>query len=114
MNRSQALKEAARLFGKKAAVQDGGKPSSQEQRDAAFARLKEARALRDSLDKSDPRYKAARQECLDTFGEADRYRFYVGAIGGVGGIQFFHVHGRGDTWEEAFAKVDPMFKKQAA
>lgn len=102
MNRSQALKEAARLWGKKAAVQDDGpkRPSSPELRAACSAELKELNAAR-TKDET----KEARQRRMQLLGESGHYRYQVGTIVSMCGLAGFFVRGQGDTWEEAFAKA---------
>lgn len=110
MNRSQALKEAVRLFGKNAAVRDLGRKfaTNEQERRAASA---EYRRLVDSLGTEGK--KQRRKELDDLFARSVRYQFTVGAISTLGPFRAFSVRGQGDTWEEAFAKVDACYKKAA-
>lgn len=97
MNRSQALKEAVRLWGKNAAVRDEGasRASNPELRAAASAKLKELNAAR-TKDET----KEQRKEREHQLYWAGHYRYAVGKV--VMGLAFF-VMGQGDTWAEAFA-----------
>ena len=114
MNRTQALKEAARLFGKKAAVEDKGKSmaSTPEQRAAAVA---ESKRIRSTIPEGQRPTKEQRDELNRLLCESGRYRYSVGTIEGIAGmgLQFFSVQGQGDTWEEAFAKARRMEPKAA-
>jgi hypothetical protein len=102
MNRSQALKEAVRLWGKKAGVQDDGptRPSSPELRAAASARLKELNAAR-TKDET----REARKERMELLGQSGHYRYQVGTVMSMCGLSGFFIRGQGDTWEEAFEKA---------
>jgi hypothetical protein len=104
MNRSQALKEAARRWGNKAAaVRDDGpsRPSSPELRAAASAKLKELNAA-----KTKDETKEAREERMKQLYLCGHYRYTVGTVMTMCGLSGFFVRGQGDTWEEAFAKAD--------
>jgi hypothetical protein len=104
MNRSQALKEAVRLWGKKAAVRDSGKPTSEEARKTASAKLPDARAMYKSAAPAER--KAYRAELDSILSVALAYRYSVGYVGSAAGLfSYFSVQGQGDTWEEAFAKA---------
>lgn len=107
MNGSQALKEAARRWGKNAAVKDLGAKlaSTPESRAAARARLHELNKL-----PADQK-KARRKERDEALFQTYRYRYSVGEI--AMGIMFA-VHGSGDTWEGAFLDADTKFKAKAA
>ena len=109
MNRTQAMKEAVRLFGKRAAVRDEKIPTDEATRKGYSAQIKLLRELKGLTPAEDKVRKEQIQKLLPT---ALRYRYSVGYIGG-GGL-FFSVQGQGDTWEEAFSKVDPIYKKAAA
>lgn len=113
MNRSQAMKEAARLFGKGGAVRDNGKAgaSTPERRATAKAALK---ALRASIPKDRKPTPEERAELDRLFADAVRIRYTVGEIQGACGFAWFAVRGQGDTWDEAFAKVEPLYRKLAA
>lgn len=100
MNRSQALKEAVRQWGKTAAVQDRGAgwPSSPELRAAASAKLKESNAART---KDEPR--EVRKARMGLLAASGHYRYSVGVVHTMCGLSGFFVKGQGDTWAEAFA-----------
>lgn len=105
MNRSQALKEAVRRWGKNAAVEDKGaaRASTPERRKAASA---EGKRIRESIPK-DRRPTREEREAIDRcLGESYRFRYTVGNISTLGPFRAFHVRGHGDTWEEAFAAAE--------
>lgn len=104
MNRSQALKEAVRLWGKTAAVRDGGKDraSTRERREAAAA---EGKRIRLSIPAGQRPTREQREEMDRLLFESYRHRYTVGSISTLGPFAAFHVRGQGDTWEEAFAKA---------
>lgn len=103
MNQRQALKEATKRWGKAAAIRDQKNcDATPESRAAAHKRLVELNAICTTPELR----KQHSNERDDVRGRANWYRYTVGEIGGVGGIQFLRVHGQGDTWEEAFAAAD--------
>lgn len=105
MNRTQAMKEAARRWGKNAAVRDTGRPTSEDARKAASAKLPELRAR--YKEAAPDERKARRKELDDTLSIALSYRYSVGYVAGIRGmgLAYFSVQGQGDTWDEAFAKA---------
>src|SRR5438046_783754 len=107
MNRSQALNEAVRLWGKNAAVRDDGKgrPSSPELRAKAAARLNEMNAVKATETKEQ------RKERMELLHWSGHYRYTVGTVMSLAGLGGFFVRGQGDSWEEAFEKAQ---QKRAA
>lgn len=107
MNKTQALKEAVKRWGKDAAVQDKGAKlaGTPESRAAGRAALTVLNAL------TPEEKKAKRKERDDALFACYRYRYVVGYIA-LG--MMFAVHGSGDTWEEAFHEADNRFKSKAA
>lgn len=129
MTRNQALAEAVKRWGKKAAIQDGGKrrASTPEARARASSELKELRANKPvapsifdletwPASRSVAEFRAARLQYVADlrkwtanesrlFGEALAMRFDVGVVGWA-----FEIRGSGDTWEDAFANADGKFK----
>lgn len=112
MNRTQAMKEARRLFGKNAAIRDNGKPTSEEMRKEASAKLPHIRAR--LAEAKGAERKEIRAELDAALGKALGYRYTVGCVQGACGFAWFAVRGQGDTWDAAFAKVEPLYKKLAA
>lgn len=113
MNRSQALKEAVRRWGKTAAVRDDGpkRASNPERRAAASADLKQFRA---TIPKDQRPTREQREEIDRLFSEAMRERFTVGVIHTFCGLSAFWVKGTGDSWEEAFTKAEDKKVAKAA
>jgi hypothetical protein len=106
MNAKQALKEARRRWGDKAAVRDEPRFASTDEK-RAEARAQRS-ALMQSLTKEEQR---ARYKELDALlYDSYRYRYTVGRI--ALGL-FFAVEGQGDSWEAAFAQCDERNKKYA-
>ncbi len=117
--RKQALREALKRFGKKAAVQDGGwrAASAPEERESAKAELPSVRkqiAAIETRHKEElaPIYKRHREELADLKKREGEIRgimhcrqYSVGTISDFGGYQAFSVKGEGDTWDEAFEKA---------
>jgi len=97
-------------WNEKAAIRDNGKPSSEAARAAEDGPLKEARAKLAAATTKDER-----RACLEVvhahLAKAVYYRYAVGRVE-LG--MFFLVEGQGDTWEDAFAKVDAYYRKKAA
>lgn len=106
MNRTQAMKEGARLFGKNAVVRDYKRPSSPELRAAGLAEAKVIRAI-----PLGERTREQRKQLDDAVGRALYYRYSVGQLNASGPFAFIAIRGSGDTWQEAFDKVDPLYKK---
>ncbi len=106
MNKSQALKEAVKLFGPDAVVIDEGKrnASTPERRDAARAALQAFHKL------TDAEKKARRKERDDLLGELYRYRFKIAIHHGFA----IGIRGSGDTWEGAFDDYHNRYRKLAA
>lgn len=110
MNAKGALKEAVKRWGETAAVSDRkDRASTPERRGEALEAMK---ALRAQIGKRRPT-KEERVQLDELFSESQRYRFTVGHISmGIA----FHVRGKGDTWEAAFAAADAQaeaFRKAA-
>jgi hypothetical protein len=122
MTAKQALAEAVRRWGKKAAVQDRGKkagmtPADREKMRLEFIELNKIKLEEPNLqtwpgDAPVEEYrvalrahrKASRElrEKKDWFlGRIYSFRFYVGVA-----TWAFEIKGTGDTWEEAFADAD--------
>jgi len=102
MNRKQAMAEAARLWGKRAAVRDEGKPTSEEKRKAATVELKRLREAFAAAARDTDEWRRLRKEINAQLTWALGHRYSVGYVAGVAGVSFFHVAGQGDTWAEAF------------
>lgn len=116
--RKEALAEAVRRWGKRAAIRDEGKhrASTPEQRADARAALTEHRKgkpqpigtatwLTLSAEERaghNERFHAWKAEHDRLFIAADSFRFTVGTVSALA----FHIEGHGDTWREAFADVD--------
>lgn len=116
MTNDQALKQATKRWGKRAAVRNAGHFSSPDRRAAASEKATTARARIKAIDQEI----AERLKALDWYqaltgerkelqkvasensGMAMFHRFSVGKNMGL----FFEVLGSGDTWEEAFAQAD--------
>ncbi|HEX7330355.1 MAG TPA: hypothetical protein VF290_02580 [Pyrinomonadaceae bacterium] len=116
MTNQQAMKQAAKRWGKQAMIENNGHFSSPERRTAAGEEAKTARSRIKEID----REIADRLKALDWYQAltserrelqkvassssslALRYRFQVGRNTGL----FFEVLGSGDTWEEAFKQAD--------
>jgi hypothetical protein len=113
MNRSQALKEAVRRWGKTAVVEDKGAAlaSTPERRAAAAA---EGKRLRESMPK-DRRLTREEREAIDhCLVESYRRRYMVGTVSTLGPFSACLVHGWGDTWEEAFAEAEKNYPAKVA
>lgn len=106
MNKSQALKEAVKRWGKDAVVMDERRnASTPEERTAA---REELQRLLKTLSSDEKRRR--RHELDDLLYRALRQRFKVGVHGGF----FIGIRGYGDTWEECFEVADKMWGKKAA
>ena len=101
MNKRGALKEAIRLFGKTACVEDTGRPTNEAERQAAFLARQE---MRIALSHEQLRSKQHRDTYDAFLSAAMRYRYSIGKITTIGPFRAFHIEASGDTWEEAFAK----------
>lgn len=100
MTRSQALAKAVRLWGKKAAVRDDGKPTSDAGRAVGRAEAERIKAL------PADQQKALSKERSYARSTACHYQYSVGHIMVCGGMfSAFVVEGQGDSWEAAFAKA---------
>lgn len=108
MNKSQALKEAVRRWGKDAIIQDRGPrfASTPERRRAAQEARMELKAFRDLC----PDRRAFRDFDDSLFSLAVRNRFSVGVDGGF----CICIRGYGDSWEESFSCADALWGKKAA
>lgn len=105
MNKSQALKEAVKRWGKEAVVMDNRIKTSAAERDAAREQRKLLLATLTPEEK-----KKRHRELDDLLSRALRHRYQVGKHGGF----FISVRGYGDTWEQAFECADRMWGKAAA
>jgi len=104
MNAKQALAQARKRWGKRAAVEDSKRESSSQIRDEATAELKRLKEIKDRTPEQQTQYERAR-------GRSWHYRYQVGEVTVVfGAFAAFHVYGQGDTWEEAFTKADERRK----
>jgi seryl-tRNA synthetase len=115
MTREQAAREAKKRWGKRAHIRADEKLSSPEKRAAAKTQTDALKARRDAIDKEIAErlaaldwYQALKAERRDVSQRLDNvrwethyYRFGVGEL-----FVGFHVHGEGDTWEQAFAAAD--------
>jgi hypothetical protein len=107
MNRSQAIKESTRRWGKNGGFKDYGKPTNPERRQAADVELKALRAhVGDRAMTKEERLERDR-----LLGIALHYRYMVGKV--VMGL-FFSVEGQGDSLAEAFADADARAAREAA
>lgn len=102
MTKSQALHHAVKLWGKAAAVQDYGQPSSPEKRATASAALDKMRAQKEP---PGGYTKEQRKAKLVLVSDALYYRYTVGTVMSMAGLGCFLVKGQGDTWEAAFDKA---------
>jgi hypothetical protein len=124
MTNDQAMKQAAKRWGKKALIENNGRFSSPDRREAAREKAASARARIKAIDqeiadrlKALDWYQALTAERKDLQKTASEnagmsmfHRFSVGRDMGM----FFEVLGSGDTWEEAFAKADEREGRKAA
>lgn len=101
MNKTQAMKEAAKRWGKDAVIIDKPKlASTPEERAAAQQQRKH---LRDTLTPEE--LKARRKEMDELLFKSLRHRYSVGEHGGF----FIGIRGYGDSWEECFQRADRMW-----
>lgn len=116
MTNEQAMKRAAKRWGKRAMIENKGRFSSPDRRADARQRADAARVRIKEIDQEiAERLKALdwyqsltgeRKELQKTASEnASLSMFHRFAVGRDMGM-FFEVLGSGDTWEEAFAKAD--------
>lgn len=107
MNKSQALKEAQRRWGKDAVIRDDRRQqTTPAQRQAAREALFELRGY--IVTNEDRRYfRTFKDELIF---QSIRQRFSVGIHGGF----FIGIRGTGDTWEECFENADKMWGKKTA
>lgn len=124
MTNDQAMKQAAKRWGKKALVRNAGHFSSPERRAEAHEKTTTARARMKAIDREITErlktldwYQALTNErkelqkvASENSGIAMFHRFSVGRNAGL----FFEVLGSGDTWEEAFAQADERARRDAA
>lgn len=97
MNAKQALAQARRIWGKRAAVEDIKIVTSPEIRDKAQQEWLTFKHLK-------PSERPKNWQSIDS--ARLRYRFSVGSIDNVAGMfNVFHVRGYGDTWEQAFERA---------
>lgn len=118
MNIKQAHAKIAKLLGKRAAIQDHKRPSSDEQRAAAHAAMRAARerrkvaesamnARRDALLSADPEWQRHAAEyraagvALEAAGDWHYFRYSAGVVGSM----FFSVTAEADNLDELVAKV---------
>lgn len=117
MTRDQALRQAQKRWGKRAAIRAEGELSSPEKRAAAKERKDTLRSQKAELEAEITRREVAAgipevraqiqalsKPITSEMWESMRYRFTVGSVDGV--IGAFHVKGQGDTWEQAFDAAD--------
>ena len=117
MTRQEAIRQAGKRWGKRAAYRVNGDCSSSEQREANGAKIRALRAEKESIIKDTNRRLQGiqwyRESCerqkaiyaeLKTLSPMPYYKFQVGSIDGILGA--FHIKGEGDTWEQAFADAD--------
>lgn len=105
MNKTQALKEAVKRWGKKAIVRDEPKlASTPEQRAEAGAKRK---LLRETLTKEELKKRSAEMDEL--LFQTLRQRYSVGSHEGF----CICIRGTGDTWEQCFEAADRMWGKAA-
>ncbi len=106
MNKTQALKEAVRRWGKDAIIKDDKRCATTPESRKAASEKRQA-----ILKAITPEGKKARRDELDELlFQALRYRYSVGVRGGF----FISIRGYGDSWEDAFACADRMWGKKAA
>lgn len=112
MNSKQAMTQARARWGKKAAVQDSGKETSEAIRKAASA---EVERLRATLTKEQQKEPANRKLIRDLSNVSCNFRYQVGSVQSIAGVfSAFLISGQGDTWEEAFARADRSDNRKAA
>ena len=108
MTLQEAKKKAKKVFGKNAYV--SWNPSALDEEAKKLLRVDQADA-RKSLAECEKTDKVAlterKRRVSEISGKLLQHRAQVGFVAGVAGIQFFHVKGEGDTFEQAFesAKV---------
>ncbi|MDE2022487.1 MAG: hypothetical protein KGI71_06265 [Patescibacteria group bacterium] len=131
MNMAQASSKLRKLLGAKAAIKDGKRPSSPEQREqeraervAANERVKAVRAAMDARSDAllavDAEYQRLKTEFAEARAAQDRTRFgnyrryAAGRLGGLCGFQFFHVEAEADTLAELLAAVETKQSRHRA
>lgn len=119
MTREAAIRRARKLWGAKAKVRATAELSSPERREAAGAKAREIKARREAmradvdarvaqfkrdtgLDLIEVECKRLGKEQQEAFYYATYYKFAIGL--GLGFV--FSVQAQGDTWEDAFRKVE--------
>ena len=118
MTREQAIREARKRWGARAMVRANDRVglSSQEQRQAGSAQVKEWRERKEAIEreinerlaKTDwyQELSAERKKLYDQIQKNQwRTSYYKFAVGRDIGIAF-SVEGQGDTWEQAFASAE--------
>jgi hypothetical protein len=106
MTRKQAMTEAKKRWGKRAAIRFEPRKATKGVREQASADLKTHRLARPPKEEwktEDSRRWRARDSQL--MGLAMSYRYEVGRIG-PDWLPCFEIFGQGDSWEEAFAYAD--------
>jgi hypothetical protein len=98
MNKTEALKEARRRFGKDALIEDKGWEHASNPIDRAAA-LSEAKAIAERI-----QILKARQDELRA--ASRQFQFTIGKVVGVAGFRAFHVNAEGDSWEACFDELD--------
>jgi hypothetical protein len=98
MNKSEALKEARRRFGKDALIEDKGWEHASDPISRQTARA-------EALDISERiKILKARQEELGH--AARKFQYSIGKVVGVAEFRAFHVTAEGDSWEACFDELD--------
>jgi len=115
MTRPEAVKKLHAMYGQKGYAEVGARISSQDDRDAKLARLRELRAEKDAIDQwiKDELAKlpwyveavARRRAIYLEIQKGDHLPYYKFTIG-LNKEWCREIIGYGDTWEQAFAMAD--------
>lgn len=117
MNAKQAMAKLCKLLGKNARYRIVNDAPDKAEREELRGQIKVLFEQRQALDVelkarraqllADPMYRglaarySAASKALDLArGRANSHRIRVGTVGGVAGMNFFHVKAEGDTWEQ--------------
>lgn len=101
-----ALLQAKEIFGAKAHVNWDPSALDEEGKELLRKDMAEARSALKAVGTTDKTALAERKRRVSEISsKLLAYRASVGFVAGVGGIQFFHVKGQGDTWEQALERA---------
>jgi hypothetical protein len=118
MNAQQAFAKARALWGREAYVEDNKRDSSpaiRAQGEADEKRLKTLLAERLKANAPTEEIKDLRRQHSRARSASYNRRFTVGTVNNMAGFGMLFVHGRGDSWADAFkeaAEFDERMKRQ--